>query len=336
MLKRIFDQQGMTIDGVVSEALAYFQRGQFADGSIPDPSITEFPTATLLKYWDTINALKAIALWRDQVDYDDRGTVDAVLKYLRSCEKPNGLISWGTLETAPSEYCTETTSEYISSLTHLGLVDEAKKKAMVLRSQQLPSGPWSEVHPHVPKAFQTVPSVTGFALGALLGLDIEPLYVDEALNFLVSTQHDDGHFGINWFYYNTYYYLTRPVTAALANFGHYTAVAATRDFVLSQQREDGSWYTQVQGFSDFSSPELHTTLALETLVHAGMDADERAVSKGIAWLLTRLRPDGSWYGGPYPYPETDSYRDFRALQDVYATSQVLGLLKLLVDLENEQ
>src|SRR5262249_1524041 len=172
----------------------------------------------LLMYWDTVNALKAIALWRHLAPYHDGGTIERTLTFLRSCEKPNGMISWGTLAVSPAEFCTETSSEYISALTQLGMTDEARRKARYLRSRQLPSGAWTEVHPHAPKACQTAPSVTGFALLALHELDLEPLYLDEALDFLARQQTAAGHFGLNWFYYNTHYYLTRPVTAALAAF----------------------------------------------------------------------------------------------------------------------
>ncbi|WP_176737826.1 prenyltransferase/squalene oxidase repeat-containing protein [Micromonospora inyonensis] len=314
---------------MINSALQYFQRCQLPDGAIPDASIARFPTANLLKNWDTVNALKAIALWRDRVPYEDGGTIDRVLAFLRSCEKPSGMISWGTFEVSPAEFCTETSSEYISALTHLGLTEQATTKANFLRSRQLPGGAWSEVHPHVPKAFQTVASVTGFAMMALVELGIEPLYLDEALDHLANLQTSAGDFGINWFYYNTHYYLTRPATAALAAYGCYSAVAAVREFTLSQQRADGSWFVRVDGFDATSSPELQSALALQTLVCAGAGSDDPAVRRGLVWLLDRQRADGSWSGGPYPYPDTESYQDFQALQDVYATSQVLALVHQL-------
>jgi prenyltransferase beta subunit len=334
LLPVVFNAQDVPFAQVLGEALAYLQQCQTPDGAIPDASIVEHPTANLLKNWDTVNALKAIALWRHLAPYADGGTVERALKFLRSCEKPSGMISWGTLEVSPAEFCTETSSEYISALTHLGMTDEARRKALYLRTRQLTSGPWCEVHPHVPKAFQTAPSVTGFALMALLELDIEPLYLDEALDFLARQQTGEGHFGINWFYYNNHYYLARPVTAALAGFGYYTAVPMVRDFVRDQQRPDGSWFTAVKGFTDSSSPELQSALALRTLVAAGVGADDSSVRRGVTWLLGRRRNDGSWSGGPFPYPDTAGYRDFHALQDVFATSQVLMLLNQLMGEES--
>ncbi|MFQ6396366.1 prenyltransferase/squalene oxidase repeat-containing protein [Nocardia sp. KC 131] len=239
------------------------------------------------------------------------------------------MLSWGAIEVGNAEYCTETSSEYITALTLLGELEKAHERAEFLRRKQLASGPWEEVHSHIPRAFQTEPSVTGFALLALVGLDLEPIHLDAALDFLAEKQHVEGHFGINWYYYCTHYYLMRPAVAALASFGNYPAVAAARDFVLAQQRADGSWFSEVDGFGDMAAAEQHTALALATLAHAGMSADEPPVRLAIGWLLDRRRPDGSWFGGRYPYPETESYSAFRATQDVFTTAQVLAAFKEL-------
>lgn len=328
ILASIFEQQDVTLARVVSDAFAYFRRCQ-----LPDGSIAENPQTLIFQEWDSVNALKALALWRESLPVDTAGTVERILGFLGSREKPSGMLSWGEIDTGPAEYCTETSSEYIACLTLLGRLDDARRKAVFLRSRQLPSGPWEVVHSHIPKAFQTEPSVTGFALMALLGLDIDPLYLDAALDFLAKAQKGEGHFGINWYYYNSHYYLIRPAIAALASYRHYAPVGAARDFVLAQQRDDGSWHSEVEGFGDFSSPEQHTALALDTLARAGMAADEPAVRRSVTWLLGRRRPDGSWSGGPYPYPKINGYRDFDATQDVFTTSQILSAFKQLAELE---
>ncbi|MCO6010815.1 terpene cyclase/mutase family protein [Actinoallomurus purpureus] len=328
MLEEVCAAQGVALGQIVRDSLAYFQRCR-----LPDGSIAEDPGTLIFQEWDSVNALKATALWRDAVSFDDAGLVEGVLAFLRAREKPSGMLSWGVKETGPAEYCTETSSEYIASLTLLGHLDDARRKAAFLRSRQLPSGPWEEVHSHIPRAFQAEPSVTGFALMALLGLDIEPLYLDEALDFLAKAQKDGGHFGINWYYYNSHYYLIRPAVAALASYGYHAVAGAARDFVLARQRHDGSWHSEVEGFGDFSSPEQHTALALRTLADAGMTTGDPAVRRGVTWLLGRRRPDGSWFGGRYPFPDTSAYREFDAAQDVFTTSQVLSALKQLADPE---
>lgn len=88
------------------------------------------------------------------------------------------------------------------------------------------------------------------------------------------------------------------------------------------------------GFSRCLTPEVHTALALGTLANVGMTAADTPVRRGVEWLLGRRLADGSWSGGPFPYPDTDSYRDFNATQDVYATAEVLAAFARLHLVEN--
>lgn len=325
MLSVHFANRSLLLPRVVAEACEYFRGVQQADGSIAeDPSIVVF------QEWDSVNALKAMALWRNELPADFGSVTDRVLAFLADREKPTGMLSWGAAEIGPAEYCTETSSEYISSLALLGCDESAGRKAEFLRKRQLPDGPWEEVHSHIPRAFQLEPSVTGFALCALDEVGVEPDHLDEALDFLAGKQDDEGHFGINWYYYCTHYYLMRPAVAALVQFGNYAAAARARDFVLKQQRPDGSWCSEVPGFrGEPSAPELQTALALMTLAHTGTGIGEPSVRRAVDWLLDRRRGDGSWCGGRYPYPETESYSSFRATQDVYTTAQVLAAFKYL-------
>lgn len=302
------------------QAVAYLARRQLDDGTVVDD-----PGTLVFQQWDTVNAVNALAVQPSP----PRETIERALALLAASEKPSGMLSWGALPTGPGEYCTETSSEYVAALTRCGRRDRALRLASFLAARQLPSGAWEEVHPHIPKAFQVQPSVTGFALQALAGLDLEPRHADAAIAFLAGTQRPEGHFGINWYYYNSHYYLLRPAVAALADAGHHTAVARAREFVLSRQREDGSWESRVEGFEAFSSLEQHTVLALRTLADAGLDARDAAVRRGLRWLIEHQREDGAWDGGFYPYPDTAGYSGFKAGQTVFTTSQVLLLLAQL-------
>ncbi len=325
MLSDHFEKRSLSVDRVVTEACEYFQMVQQPDGSIAeDPSIVVF------QEWDSVNALKAMALWQEVLPAVLQAVIDRILAFLATREKPTGMLSWGATEIGPAEYCTETSCEYISSLALLGYGEKARQKAEFLRSRQRPDGPWAEVHSHIPRAFQLESSVTGFALCALDEAGVDPDHLDEALYFLADKQENKGHFGINWYYYCTHYYLMRPAVAALVQFGDYAAAARARDFVLEQQRPDGSWFSEVPGFrGEPSAPELQTALALMTLAQTGFGIDELPVRRAVDWLLDRRRDDGSWFGGRYPYPETESYSSFRATQDVYTTAQVLAAFKYL-------
>jgi Squalene-hopene cyclase C-terminal domain/Prenyltransferase and squalene oxidase repeat len=328
VLARLLASQGTTLTDMVAEALAYFLRCQ-----LPNGSVAEDPDTLVICNWDTVNVLKAIARWRPVIGFDDRGAADRLLEYLRSCEEPGGMIHPGFTEPGRGVYCTETTSEYVAALAFLGQVDLARAKALTLRERQLRTGAWHLIDPRVPAGFHAFPPVTAFALLAMRSADVDPRLPDEALGFLVQSQKSSGHFGINRFWYNTPYYPIRPIVAVLAGFGYHSSVAAARDFVCAQQASDGGWPGVDEEFGCALSADLFTALALETLGHAGWSADHRTVRHGLLWLCSRQRPDGSWYGGRYPYPVGDGYPDLRARQDVYTTAQVLSTLHHFASME---
>lgn len=177
MLARAFERHGTTVEAVVDRALRFLCRCQ-----LPDGSVTDDPGELILQYWDSVHAVRAIALWRDAMAVDCSATVDGLLAFLRSRENSDGMISWGTRDIASSEYSTETSAEYIMALARLGRLDEARARADYLRSRQSAAGPWEEVHSHIPKVFQTSPSVTALALMALQAVDLTPNHLREALD----------------------------------------------------------------------------------------------------------------------------------------------------------
>jgi hypothetical protein len=71
MLVEVCAARGMALDQIVRESLAYFQRCQ-----LPDGSIAEDPGTLIFQEWDSVNALKATAIWRDAVPFDDTGLVE--------------------------------------------------------------------------------------------------------------------------------------------------------------------------------------------------------------------------------------------------------------------
>ncbi|MFI7123135.1 prenyltransferase/squalene oxidase repeat-containing protein [Amycolatopsis sp. NPDC049868] len=328
-LARLLDRNQMTLPELVIDALEYLRSCR-----LPDGSIAEDPASLVFHNWDSVNALKAFALWQDTVGFKDEAVVSGILRFLHSCEAPNGMIHSGIPDIGPASYCTETSGEYIDTLARLGLREAAWQRADFLRSQQHRKGNWDLVDPRVPPGFQSMPSVTAFALIALLASEAKPDSLDDALTFLTRSQKPAGDFGANRFYYNSIWYVVRPVTIVLARFGYHPQVAAVRDLVRRRQQPDGSWSgAESDSMAVTVSAELETAWALETLVHAGLTAADSSVRRGLSWLLGRRRPNGSWYGGRYPFPAAPGYPDVRAPQDVCATSQVLTVLFHITNVE---
>jgi hypothetical protein len=339
MLAEVFAGHSLEPARVAGEAFAYFRSCQ-----LPSGVVMEDPAEFAMDNWDNVHVLKAVALWRDKVPGEFRGVAgelaEGVLGWLRSRENPAGALTFGGAPVDRVSYCPETTSEYVVALVRLGRPEEARRRASYLRARQRPGGEWEVEHAYLPAEARALPSVTGFVLDALMVADTPPFLLDAALDFLARAQRADGDFGSHRWYYDTPYYFLRPVTAILARYGFPAAVAAARDFVLARQLDDGKW---PHNDEDGSSSEFHTALALETLAHAGLGAEHAAVRRGVEWLLSRRRPDGSWAGGRYPdYPEVTlalmraaaGAKSFgRPPQNVYATAQALSTFHQLVNLE---
>jgi hypothetical protein len=313
---------------VAGRAFDYLAGKQLDDGCVTDQ-----PDQLIFGIWNSVNVLRACAVWQDSLSPRHHTMLRRVRTFLHANETPEGLASWG--DRSPDEYCGETSSEYITALVHLGERDEALAKATILRSAQLPSGPWRENHSHIPDAFQTVPSVTGFALRALSLLELTPRHPDSALTFLQRTQTAEGHWDYNWYYYGIPYYIMAPVTAALARFNCYPPLIKARAYVLSRQRADGSWLFDLADVGGAAHKQLsacaNTVYALDTLISCGLSPGEPPIRRGLTWLLEQQNADGSWPGGTYPYPPTEQYAAFQATQDVYTTATALVLLKRLTE-----
>jgi hypothetical protein len=304
---------------LVGRALAYIRSRQLDNGCITDDRRN-----LILGIWDSVHALRAFARWKEELSPAQAESLERARAYLKGNETPEGLMSWGDRE--PGQYSAETSSEYLTALFHAGARDEAAARVMRLRGAQLPSGAWRENHSHIPEVFQTMPSVTAFVLRTFCLVGLSPPRPEQALQLLVKSQNEEGHWGYNWYYNAVPYYVTMPVTDALARYSCYAPLAKARDYVLRRQRPDGSWSFDAEGFVNQLSAEVHTTYALETLMSCGLEPDERPVRAGIQWLLERQREDGSWLGGVFPYPPSEQYRDFRTGQDVYGTAAILVTL----------
>jgi len=321
-LERVLARRDVSLSSVVHEGLGYLR-----SMARPDGSIAEQPGSAFFRNWDSVNALRAAAAWHARDDW-----VRALLDYLGGRESPDGLMHPGDGVCVRTEYCTETSGEYLVALAGLGHRDRAARGARYLGSRQLPGGGWELTDPRVPRAFHTVASVTAFAILALDAADVAVPARDLAITGLLRAQRPEGHFGANRFFYHSPFYVARPVVEVIGD--HPAAVGAAVEYTRAAQRRDGGWAAEFDVVGDSLTDDVVTALALGTLAAAGVDAGDPAVRRGLLWLLDRRRANGSWCGGHYPYyPATGDLPDVRTPQDVYATSQVLITLAALARLE---
>jgi squalene cyclase len=181
----------------------------------------------------------------------------------------------------------------------------------------------------VPADLQEFPSVTAFALRALSFAQVPPRDEESALRFLEESQDPAGHWGLQWQYYGSPFYAMVPVLRVMSERntdGQYDgAMARAKRFLIESQRKNGRWtYRSSRLTGNLPSDELHTALALQCCLLCGLRVDSPPIAKGMAWLLSRQRPDGSWSGGFFPLPDPKKSKR----EDIFATTQVIQALHL--------
>lgn len=255
--------------------------------------------------WESVQSASAHRLWPD---VGDAALVRGVITFLDQSAKehPRGMLyhSGGV----PNRYCTETSSEYIRLLAGGTAMDRARarKAARWLASQQQHNGAWLAGYQPPAGGPADFPSVTAFVVSALHAADVPIPRPTAVRAFLEGAQHPDGHFGVLWHVYGTSHYALARVLQALRLLGadlDTPSVQAARSYLQKAQRPDGSWWELLSGHSEdsYTSPELHTALALQACVWAGMPPDDPVIRRGRKWLVSRQQADGSWAGGSFPF-----------------------------------
>ncbi len=309
-----------TILRKVRKATLFLKKNQNLNGAICEKKYKEFDV------WETINAVIALSLWKDKINYDIDSVIKNALNFLKSSENQNGMVSHNSKDRAT--YCLETSSEYIRLLTMLNKKLDAVtgKKLSFLKKQQLPSGRWKIVSPVIPAKLQEFPSVTAFALRAFLYANQKSKYGSQSLRFLSSSQRTQGDWGVEWEYYGTPFYAMEPVLYVLSvnNKRHKfdRTIQKAKNYLITHQNSNGYWFYKLKGFNNLPSAELQTALALQCCFHCGFKSNDKIILKGINWLLRKQRRNGCWFGGYFPHPNSRTQKR----EDIYATSQVLIML----------
>lgn len=86
-----------------------------------------------------------------------------------------------------------------------------------------------------------------------------------------------------------HYALSRCQHAGVSGFEHLSSLVIAR--LSAEQKPDGS----------FGSEDMHTALALNTLLNYGIDIDLPWVRSALASLIAHQASDGSWPSAPYYY-----------------------------------
>ena len=171
----------------------------------------------------------------------------------------------------------------------------------------------------------TCSDLTGRTLELLgyIGFDRDSRIVRRALDYLQSTQEEDGswygRWGVNYIY--GVWQALRGLRAIGADMKQDWIVRA-RDWLESCQNEDGGWGESCGTYDDPSlkgkgvSTASQTAWAIMGLCACG-DLDKRSLQRGIAYLLRTQNRDGSWSeqqitGTGFPkvfYLKYDMYRN---------------------------
>ena len=323
--RMIFSEQNLGLGKVILRGADYLISQQKPNGSF---FLEPFPA---FDNWETVNAVLALQNIPPNLIPENRSLekiINCALKYLHSAESPNGLLIHGSY--LQNTYCLEASAEYLRVLHKTRTIEHPSILSKLIRiiSLQHKEGFWEIANPMVRAQVQAFPSVTAFAINIIRSCGLPIRYSEAAQSFLLNTQLPAGHWGSEWEYYGTPFYAMSPILCALAEIKTEQSEKARQKaahFLTDQQQEDGSF---ISTSANGPSPELETSLALQSCQRGFLSVDRKKIERGLEWLIKNQRPDGSWFGGFFPHPVPE----YGKPEDVYGTAIAISVLsKVLLD-----
>lgn len=276
--------------------------------------------------WETIQALLALhAARRCLADISDV-FFSAGCQFLLAHEDRSGRVIHGTYARG---YCVETTSEYVRLLLVIGGNARTKARNILcsILNERKSNDLWKIANLEVPTHLQTYPSVTGFAIRALLQ---DPYVADDivepSLSRVCATMNQHGHWDAPWQFYGSPFYALSVLYPLLHQFRTIRRVGnahkRTWQFLADSQNTDGYWTYNESIFPLKISTELHTALALTGIGSDFSPNTQEMWNRGIIWLCERQTQEGNWTGGIFPHPDTTKVK----YEDIFCTSLIMMLI----------
>jgi squalene cyclase len=301
----------------IEKAGNFLQHIQRADGAICDTANPLFDS------WETI--LAATALFNINPDTNAH-VFKRSLSFLRMNENPDKLICHN--QKCRAGYCLETTSLYFSLLLKTGDRANVQERLKKIISFQNETGEWEIGNPDV-REQKDFPSVTAFVLAILGEAGKEPVLNEQAYDWLLGKQHNEGHWGYGWEYYGCPAYTLWASMKALKYNNSPAAISAKEkaiQYISSRQQENGSWHFIEPKYQKQTSPVLQTTFMLLALQEAGA-GNWTVLNKGVNFLLQQQTENGNWDGGYFPIPSA------QYIKEEYVLATSLAILVLITHLE---
>ncbi len=300
----------------VRKAIDFLVSCQKENGAISDRGASAFDI------WETVNSLQAIMLGKSYSAICIEVTVNKAFQFCESVEDERGLLIHGTYLSGC--VCIETSSEYCNLLGYVGKTCAANRRLSEIELLVDEGGYWRVLNPEVKSLLQSFPSATGYALRAFLKCMYNTRKEDEALNYLLESQNEEGHWGSEWEFYGTPFYAMDPILYVLRYhdrlYNCRMALKKATAYIVQNQHRDGCW--KIGNDTKITANRvLQTALALQSMINVEGNGVDESFSKGVKWLIGNQKANGSWNGGVFPHPDPKK----RKREDIYVTSQITRL-----------